>query len=248
MSRWVEHHCMFVPDVITYVSGSGSFSFWDFCGPWRTLFTSSVIPLNHLFKQAKCDWNFQAHSERENSLSGLYQSLDLRIKQRQQHCTVQFRKRKREWGTEDVYSRGKEGGSRKALRLMEMRAASSAQRGSGVGISDCQPLQVDLKCSCRNRKTGRCTSPTFEADKPIRVLITHWIWMSSHWGPRDEDKGYTGLAVTKLARKEKLLSTMSWKLAVKWTEFRYIEYMTAAYHDITDISFNCLPDREEKAT
>lgn len=24
---------LFVPDVITYVSGSGSFSFWDFCGP-----------------------------------------------------------------------------------------------------------------------------------------------------------------------------------------------------------------------
>lgn len=24
---------LFVPDVITYVSGSGSFSFGDFCGP-----------------------------------------------------------------------------------------------------------------------------------------------------------------------------------------------------------------------
>lgn len=27
------HHGMSVPEVITYVSGSGSFSFWDFCGP-----------------------------------------------------------------------------------------------------------------------------------------------------------------------------------------------------------------------
>lgn len=34
VSGWVGgHHCMSVPDVITYVSGSGSFSFWDFCGP-----------------------------------------------------------------------------------------------------------------------------------------------------------------------------------------------------------------------
>lgn len=60
-------------------------------------------------------------------------------------------------------------------RLMEMGAASSAQQGSGVGMSDCQQLQVDLKCSCRNRKTGGWISPTFEADKPIRVLMTHWM-------------------------------------------------------------------------
>lgn len=45
----------------------------------------------------------------------------------------------------------------------------------GVGISDCRQLQVDLRRSCGNRKTGRCASPMFEAQKPIRVLMSHWI-------------------------------------------------------------------------
>lgn len=96
---------------------------------------------------------------------------------------------------------------------MEMRAASSAQRGSGVGISDCQQLQVDLKCSSRNGKTRRCTLPRHSR---LTSRSECWWHAGYEWAAIEDrgkrTKGIRAWLLTKLARKEKLSSTMSWKL------------------------------------
>lgn len=174
---------------------------------------------------------FKLAAREKNSLSCVYlRRRDLRITQRQGHSPWPAQRqserrlvehwrpeRERAWDRSSVQSRKR---GRKQKSSTTDGDENCIKRSVGLRGQDITlPTPKGGSKKETQPQKQEDTSPIFEAEKPIRVLMTHWIWMSSHWGLREKDKGYTGLAVTKLAGKEKLMSTMSWKLAVKWAEF-----------------------------